>query len=226
MPAGALVLGLFAKWPCAGAVKTRLAAELGPERAAQIALAFLLDSLDRLAAVSGRRVIAFTPDDAAAGFLDVADGRFDLRPQGDGDLGTRMARFLSAEVDSGADAVVLVGADGPTLPLAFIGRAFEELQRADVVLGPATDGGYYLIGCARRVPPVFDGVEWGTSRVLTQTMAQLPAPDWRLSLLPPWYDVDTPADWDMLRGHVAALRRAGLDPSVPRTEELLREERR
>jgi glycosyltransferase A (GT-A) superfamily protein (DUF2064 family) len=86
-----------------------------------------------------------------------------------------------------------------------------------VVLGPATDGGYYLIGCARGVPPVFDGVGWGGPRVLAETVARLGATPARLALLPPWYDVDTLADWWALRGHLAALRRAGLDADVPHT---------
>ena len=172
-----------------------------------------------------RRVVAFAPDDAKADFTALVRGRFDLRPQGDGDLGIRMARFLTTEHAAGAEAVVLVGADSPTLPVDYVERAFAELERADVVLGPATDGGYYLLGCGRRVPPIFDGVRWGTSRVLADTMACLPA-DWRLALLPPWYDVDTPDDWRMLCGHVSALRRAGLDPGVPFTEKLLQEDDR
>jgi glycosyltransferase A (GT-A) superfamily protein (DUF2064 family) len=89
-----------------------------------------------------------------------------------------------------------------------------------VVMGPSTDGGYYLIGCARRVPPLFEGIAWSTSRVLADTMAALQDPQWRLSLLPPWYDVDTLDDWRMLQGHVAALRRAGLDPDVSNSERL------
>jgi glycosyltransferase A (GT-A) superfamily protein (DUF2064 family) len=72
------------------------------------------------------------------------------------------------------------------------------------------------------VPPVFADIPWGGSRVLAETVAQLAETDLRLSLLPPWYDVDTPEGWDMLCGHVAALRRAGLDPGVPHTEALLR----
>jgi glycosyltransferase A (GT-A) superfamily protein (DUF2064 family) len=116
--------------------------------------------------------------------------------------------------------VVLLGTDSPTVPVAWVGQAFAELTTADVVLGPATDGGYYLIGCARRLPPVFAGVAWGGPTVLAETVARLADPSWRLALLPPWYDLDTLADWRMLRGHIAALRRAGLDPGVPHLERL------
>src|SRR5205807_4997142 len=105
-------------------------------------------------------------------------------------------------------------------PVEYVERAFAELEHADVVLGPATDGGYYLLGCNRRLPPLFDGVGWGGARVLAETLARLPADGWRLALLPPWYDVDTLDDWHMLAGYLAALRRAGLNPGVPRTEAL------
>lgn len=92
-----------------------------------------------------------------------------------------------------------------------------------MVLGPATDGGYYLIGCGPVAPPLFEGIAWGAASVLADTVAALTDPRWRLSLLPPWYDVDAPDDWTMLGGHIAALRRAGVDPGVPHTEALIRE---
>ncbi|MCI0463097.1 MAG: TIGR04282 family arsenosugar biosynthesis glycosyltransferase [Gemmataceae bacterium] len=212
-------LGLFAKQPLPGAVKSRLAADTSADWAAQAAEALLLDTLDRLAQVEGRRVLAFAPPDARPYFEGVAGERFLLMAQADGDLGQRMETFFATQLDANAGPVVLVGADSPTLPLELIERAFGELDHADLILGPATDGGYYLIGCARRVPPIFTGVAWGGERVLLDTVRRLPD-DYGLAVLPPWYDVDTLADWQMLCGHLAALRRAGLDPGVPRTEAL------
>jgi rSAM/selenodomain-associated transferase 1 len=219
-PQAARVLGLFAKRPDAGRVKTRLAAQASPEWAAQVADAFLCDTLARLAGIADRRVVAFAPDDAGPFFADRVGNRFALVPQVVGDLGQRVAAFIAGELEAGARAVVVVGTDSPTLPPALVEQAFRELERADVVLGPATDGGYYLVGCAARLPPLFDGVSWGSCRVLADTVARLAGPDWRLAVLPPWYDVDTLDDWWMLRGHLAALRRAGIDPGVPLTETL------
>jgi glycosyltransferase A (GT-A) superfamily protein (DUF2064 family) len=134
-----------------------------------------------------------------------------------------MAAFLDSQLQTIADKVVLVGTDSPTLPLPLIAQAFRELDAANVVLGPAADGGYYLVGCKGTVPPMFDGVAWGTASVLRDTVGRLNDPDWKLALLPPWYDVDTPADWDLLRGHVAAMRRAGIPPGLPHTEALIDE---
>ena len=214
-------LGIFAKWPQPGAVKTRLGGS--PEWCAAAARAFLLDTLSRTAGVAARQVLVFSPKEAQQAFADLPCGEPILVPQADGDLGVRLEAFLSAELAGGAGKVVVIGTDSPTLPRDHVECAFVELDRADVVLGPAADGGYYLVGC-RRLPPLFAGVAWSSDRVLAETIARLDDPAWRLALLPPWYDVDTPAGWAMLRGHVMAMRRAGIDPGVPHTEPLLQHE--
>jgi rSAM/selenodomain-associated transferase 1 len=206
-----------------GYVKTRLAAATSAEWAARVATAFLRDLMGRLEAVAAHRVLAFSPATARPYFADLLHGRFDLVSQGEGDLGQRMAAFFAAQMTAGAQAVVLLGTDSPTLPLALVERAFAELESTDVVLGPATDGGYYLVGCARAVPPIFDDIAWSTPRVLAETITRLSRSPARLALLPPWYDVDTLEDWWTLQGHIAALRRAGIDPGVPCTEHLLGE---
>jgi rSAM/selenodomain-associated transferase 1 len=216
----ATILGLFAKQPRPGEVKTRLAADTSAAFAAEIAEAFLGDLVERLAMLGVRRVLAFDPPEAAAYFTALAQGRFELEPQAAGDLGQRMAAFFRRHLEGRTQRVVLVGADAPTVPLDFIERAFAALQEADVVLGPATDGGYHLIGCRGGLPPVFDDIDWGTSRVLRQTVARLSGTNLRLALLPPWYDVDTLDGWFALCGHLDALRRAGVDPGVPRTESI------
>jgi rSAM/selenodomain-associated transferase 1 len=214
------VLALFAKWPAPGAAKTRLAPGGDPAWGARVAYAFLQDTIGRLAAVAARRVLAFAPAERETDVAAVVAGRFDLVPQAEGDLGRRLAAFVGRQQAAGAGAVVLVGTDSPTLPAPYAEQAFAELERADGVLGPATDGGYYLIGCGPNGPPLFEGIAWGTGRVLAETVAALADARWRLAVLPPWYDVDTPDDWAMLCGHLAALRRAGIDPGVPHTEAL------
>ncbi len=217
------ILGCFCKQPIPGQVKTRLARETSPAWAGRVAHAFCLDVLDRMRGISACRLLAYAPKEADAHFRAVVASGFQLHPQADGDLGQRMAAFFAHWLPSAPDGVVLIGTDSPTLPTSFIEQAFAALQDADVVLGPATDGGYYLIGCRGRVPAVFDGIAWGTRSVLAETVQRLESLDVRLALLPPWYDVDTLDDWKMLVGHVAAMRRAGLDPGVPHTEQLLHE---
>ena len=230
------VLGVLAKQPLPGLVKTRLAAETSPQWAARVSAAFLTDSLDRLAGIDAHRILVYAPREAEEFFSGLARGRFTLMPQAEGDLGQRMAAFFFGagvpklefgnetnfrnEARGSAIKAVLVGLDSPTLPLSYIEEAFAKLEQADVILGPATDGGYYLLGCAGRVPPIFENITWSGPTVLEETVTLLKRIEWRLELLPPWYDVDTWEDWRMLQGHLAAMRAAGTDPGVPRTEQL------
>jgi rSAM/selenodomain-associated transferase 1 len=216
------VLGLFAKWPEPGTVKTRLAHN-DAAWGARVAHALLLDALQRFAAVNVQRMLVFTPAERESDFAVLTAERYALAPQQDGDLGQRLAAFFAQQFDADAHAVVTIGTDSPTLPVEYVERAFAALENADVVLGPATDGGYYLVGCGPESPPLFDNIAWSSGRVLADTIAALTEPRWRLALLPPWYDVDTSEDWELLRGHLAGLRRAGIDPAAPHTEALLRE---
>jgi rSAM/selenodomain-associated transferase 1 len=214
------VLALFAKQPIAGKVKTRLAADTSPQFAAEAATAFLLDFSKRLAVLPYGLFLVFDPPESQDYFASQIDRRFTLTPQCEGNLGQRLSRFITSQFQAGVERVVIVGTDSPTLPTTIIDEAFEALRKADVVLGPAFDGGYYLLGCAGRTPPIFEGISWGSRDVLAETIKCLADPSWRLALLPPWYDVDTLADWRMLCGHFQAMRRAGVDPGVPATEQL------
>ncbi len=190
--------GLFAKYWLPGQVKTRLAASEGPHRAAELYEAFLRTSLRRFAKVPAQRVLAFTPRDRRDDFAALAGVAWQLQPQSEGDLGGRMHDYFAAALAAGFQEVLLVGSDSPTLPLKLIDRAFAALRHHDVVLGPSTDGGYYLAGAARRVPDIFDGIDWSTSQVLPQTMDRLRAADIGCHVLEPWYDVDDRAALDRL----------------------------
>jgi rSAM/selenodomain-associated transferase 1 len=176
--------------------------------------------IERFAEVAGRRFLVFAPKEARAAFEERSGGQYHVERQAEGDLGRRMAGFIDNRLREGAERIVLLGADSPTVPPAFVDEALEQLKQADVVLGPAVDGGYYLLGCARRLPPIFDRIAWGGQSVLAETVARLSDPSWRLALLPPWYDVDTLDDWQLLRGHLLAMRRAGIDAGAPRTQRL------
>jgi len=214
-------LGIFAKQPLAGRVKTRLAADSSPEWACRVCEAFLLDTLDRVRSLAVRRVLVFDPAEAQAFFRGLVGDHFELEAQAVGDLGVRLAAFFQGQFRGGARSVVSIGADSPSLPPEIIAQAFAELARADVVLGPAMDGGYYLLGCRRFVAELFQDIPWSLPEVFEATCRRIHAAQLRLALLPPWYDVDTLADWQMLRGHVAAMLSAGIDPRLPRTLALL-----
>lgn len=219
------VLGVFAKCPRAGHVKSRLAQATSPQWAAQVAEAFLSDWLAKLKGFAMRCIVVYSPREAENYFANLASGSLEIEAQVDGDLGARMEHFLKRQFAAGKEKIVIIGTDSPTLPLDFLSRALTELDKADVVLGPAEDGGYYLLGCARRVPDIFAGIPWGESGVLRQTVARLKTTGTDFSLLPVWYDVDTFDDWQRLCGEVRTLRAAGIDPGIPSTERLMGEAR-
>lgn len=204
-------LGIFAKHPVAGRVKTRLAVELGDDFAAQAAEAFILDLAVRFQRSGDRRFLCYAPgsEEARSYFRAVAAEEYYLWPQPEIDLGGRMERFFREQLGSAQDRVVIIGSDSPTLPREFVERAFELLGDVDCVLGPATDGGYYLVGMRGTCWPVFSGVEWSGPRVFEQTVWHVQGLGAKLAVLPPWYDVDTVADWQLLRGHLRGLMAAG-----------------
>lgn len=197
--------GMFVKYPDPGRVKTRLAAVIGDGLAAQFYGAFLEDLIPRFQDIAARRILAYTPDDGRTRqfFQRLANGRYELWAQPDGTLGERMRSFFTA---FGPEPAVLVGSDSPTLKQCDVQRALSALDSVDCVLGPATDGGVYLIGLRGGPWPIFDAVEWSTSRVLEQTIAAVQQSKAAVEMLPLWYDIDTLEDVHFLRGHLAALQ--------------------
>lgn len=180
---------MFAKYWEPGKVKTRLASEIGAERAATIHKLFVEVLARRFAAVGDRRVLSFSPPGCEETMREVAAGAWRLEPQAAGDLGERMRTFFETSV-SGGSRVVLIGSDSPDMPLEYVHEAFEALATHDVVLGRADDGGYYLLGMAGQVAPIFSGIAWSTPDVWAQTTAILESKHTSWHSLPPWYDVD------------------------------------
>ena len=185
-------LGLFAKYWEPGRVKTRLAQSLGNEKAARIYEAFVAATVARLSAVHCTRVLSYWPDDAKtrSAFESAAALGWALVPQTEGDLGERMAGYFFQQFSAGVERVVLLGTDSPNVPLVEVQEAFEHLKTVDVVLGPTDDGGYYLVGAANRVPPIFGKIPWSTPEVLPRTIACLEEEGFSFATLDPWYDVD------------------------------------
>ena len=192
-------LGIFAKHPQPGRVKTRLAATIGDEPACRLYRAFVETLLARFAGVADRRVLVFSPPERRAEFEPLAGQSWQLAEQSAGDLGQRMRRHFEDAFDDGASRVVLLGSDSPTLPVEYVERAFDLLKEVPVVLGPSDDGGYYLIGAAGRVPLIFDDIAWSSEGVWEQTIRRLRALGRDFRELPSWYDVDDEDDLRRLR---------------------------
>jgi rSAM/selenodomain-associated transferase 1 len=206
-------LAVIAKEPVPGAVKTRLAARLGVGGAARAAAAMLADTVAGMAEVDAEPWVCFAPPEARTRMARLAPG-FGLLAQVEGDLGDRLAGCLAALVGGGADQVVIVGADTPQVPRATYEAAFALLDEVDVVLGPARDGGYYLVGAKAALPELFVGVPMGTDAVLRETMQRAVRRRLRVGTVP------TLRDLDRLEDLQAALAAGELDAS-PRTRSVV-----
>ncbi len=188
---------IFAKAPIPGQVKTRLCPPLTPDEAATLHGSFVLDALERSrdAVNQGRlsldRFVACSPSPEHV-FFKILEERHhvQLLPQIGEDLGLRMQEALRMVLARGYRRVLLIGTDLPSLPASRHGEALRLLIDHDVVLGPALDGGYYLIGLTRPIPELFVGIPWSTDQVLSLTVKKSEALGLRTGLLPPCRDVD------------------------------------
>lgn len=209
LPAGRERLVVFARSPFLGRVKTRLTPPLTPAEALVFHRALVEDTLERLErwTRSGLERWLYLSE-ALSMQLDVAPA-WRSRVQTGDDLGERMEDAFRRANEDGRDRVVILGSDSPTLPLDYLDQAFDLLGTNDVVLGPADDGGYYLVGTSVLVPEMLRGIAWGSSRVLEQTTRALSRAGRSFHLLPSWYDVDTAQDLLRLEQELERLRSVG-----------------
>lgn len=181
---------IFAKPPIAGQVKTRLAAALGADAAARLARAFLEDTVE-----SVRALLWAQP--ALATTVQV-EADIPVLLQGEGDLGARIERVLRAALER-APIAVAIGADAPALPARLLESARAALQAADVAIGPAEDGGFYLLALRRCPEGLLADLPWSVPGTLAATVKRLRSWGLRSVLLEPWFDVDRPEDLERLR---------------------------
>ncbi|MFU8815752.1 MAG: TIGR04282 family arsenosugar biosynthesis glycosyltransferase [Pseudomonadales bacterium] len=188
-------LCIFARVPRRGRVKTRLAAKLGEDAALAAHVALVEDTLQRLGRISEAQSELWLDDEPDATCRRWAE-RFELpiRRQAHGDLGARMHGALLTSLAVAPSAMV-VGTDCPLIDGAYVAAAVAALSAAEVVLGPAADGGYGLVAARRPVPQLFSGIPWGSAVVLEATLAAAQRAGIEVALLPEIWDVDTPADW-------------------------------
>jgi hypothetical protein len=193
---------VFTRYPQAGVTKTRLIPVLGPQGAADLQRRMTAHVMTQAQILAETRTVAIE-----VRFEGGSESRMqawlgmtcDYRPQGKGDIGARMRRALAHAFHEGAERGVLIGSDIPDIRSDLLQAAFEHLQTVDMVLGPATDGGYYLIGIRRSAwdradKRLFTAVPWGTGRVLAVTREKVDTLGLGLILLETLSDVDRPED--------------------------------
>jgi len=186
---------IFAKYPAPGAVMTRLCPPLTPEEAAAVQRACIRVLCERaFRSWPVRPVLVISPDDAEERFREFVGPYVPIMPQGTGDLGERLTRAAQSALADGSPEVLIIGADSPTIRADVLTAASEKLEKADVVIGPCDDGGFYLIGLKRVEDGMFADIDWGTQRVMAQTTRRIKARGMSLAKLGPWYDIDRPAD--------------------------------
>lgn len=192
---------VFAKAPRLGQVKSRLAADIG-ERAACDAYkkitAHLFQNLSDLEPVE----IRFTPDEAENELRSWLGETFEFSPQGTGNLGDRLLRAFTENFSRGNQRVIAIGSDCPYVTQTDIESAWMALEQNDVVLGPATDGGYWLIGMRKPQPALFQKIPWSTETVLESTLSRCRELQLTFELLRTLDDIDVVSDWEkFLRDH-------------------------
>ena len=182
---------IFVKAPRPGFVKTRLAAAIGNE-AARNAYRRLAETVVANLAPLPHTELRFTPDDTENEITHWLSDGWTAHPQGEGDLGERMHRaFTEAK-----GPAIIIGSDCPQVELSDLRTAAKTLQARDAVIGPATDGGYWLIGLNAPCPALFENIKWSTSDVLPKTLEKANEAGLSVQLLRELTDVDTGEDWE------------------------------
>ncbi len=214
-------LAVMTKAPLPGASKTRLTPPLTANEAAKLSACFLRDTCDNIAGVcldgSGEGIAVYTPAHAEAFFNRLLPASYGLVEQRGSSFGERLFHAAEDLLSSQYDSFCLIDSDSPTLPTSFLRAAVSALAAPGdrVILGPAKDGGYYLIGLKHAHRRVFEDVDWSTSRVLSQTIARAKEIRLPVTVLPAWFDVDDAATLRQLCYELFARNGRHATPSDP-----------
>jgi rSAM/selenodomain-associated transferase 1 len=194
----------FVKNPERGKVKSRLAAVIGDDSAIRLYKNLVTQMLSTLKEGTFPLYICFFPKNDQKPIRNWLGREYRYMPQNGKDLGERMRNGFFDGFAMGYKRVVLIGSDIPDLPINYIEKAFKSLKEMDVVIGPAFDGGYYLIGFKDKTfsPQVFEGIAWGTKNVFAETIEKLKRFRRAVHTLPYQRDIDTAEDLNHLNGRL------------------------
>lgn len=185
---------LFLKAPREGQVKTRLAKTIGTKDALAAYCKMATKQVEEIDPKWNKR-IHYTPTDALSEMRNWLGCDRVYVAQNDGDLGTRLSTAVEQHFQNHAGPVFLIGADCPWLDSHVLQNAAKAISKSDIVIGPAHDGGYYLLGLNQSTPSLFEGIEWSTKKVFNQTIEQAKAANLSIVELSPLHDVDTIEEW-------------------------------
>lgn len=203
----ATAVAIMLKYPVPGSVKTRLAPPLTHEQASEFSFCLIKDTFNNVNKLKGADIfVACHPSGLKKEVEALAGGGVRYIDQHGDNLGERLCNVFDFLFSKGYLNVVVIGIDSPDMPVELITEAFKLLDTgADVVLGPALDGGYYLIALKRPAPALFDAIDWGSSNVLENTIKNALEQALKVELLRKWHDIDRPEDLLFLKDNPQAL---------------------
>jgi uncharacterized protein len=232
-----VAVAIVCKTPAPGQSKTRLSPPLRPEECAAISACFIRDLSQTIQSLAGdgdggvQGCAVYTPSGSEAALRLLLPDAFQVMLQGEGGLGARLLKATADLIAAGYAGVILVGADSPTLPKAILRAAADAVRQGDnVVLSPALDGGYALIGLSRPHARLFDDMPWSTDAVYRVTLARAAELGLPVVSVPGWYDVDDAASFQMLEDEIDGVRPAFaaarlVSAAAPATRQFLRDRR-
>ena len=192
---------IFTRYPVPGTTKTRLIPALGAEGAAALQKQLTEHTIRQVQCLNAAVTIYFSGGTLVQMKSWLGD-QWEFQPQTGDDLGDRLINAIQHSKDSGYERTVVIGIDCPEITTEILGAAFTALENNDVVLGEATDGGYYLIGLQRLIPELFQDMQWGIDSVLAETLQRTENLDLKAQILRPLSDIDYPEDlaiWERVK---------------------------
>jgi rSAM/selenodomain-associated transferase 1 len=215
----AVAVAVLCKTPIAGLCKTRLSPPLHPDECAALSACFIRDLSRTIGALARTEPVAcyavYTPIGSEDRLRSLLPEGFRLLPQSVGDLGARLFNATADLIGAGHDGAILVNSDSPTLPLSILRETVRAVRRGDpVVLGPALDGGYTLIGLSKPHGRLFDGIPWSTPQVHRLTLERARELDLPVIHVPQWYDIDDEYTLSLLEAELAGEPVAFAEPGL------------
>ncbi|WP_377475785.1 MAG: TIGR04282 family arsenosugar biosynthesis glycosyltransferase [Microcoleus anatoxicus] len=188
---------IFTRYPAPGKAKTRLIPVLGKEGAANLHRLMTQRTIARALSLQNSRQLSVEIHYTGSSqqlMEDWLGTEIIYHQQSEGDLGARMLAAFQKSFNLGIEKVAIIGTDCPKLKQQMLAKAFDDLSDKDLVLGPAKDGGYYLIGLRCVIPELFDGIQWGSNEVFADTLAIAKKLGLNIGILPTLVDIDRPED--------------------------------
>ncbi len=197
---------VFTKEPKPNFVKTRLSPPLTPSQSAEFAESLLIEALDKISTIRGKikKILCYCPPSGYKYFKEFSNS-WKIQEQKGKNLGERLSNAIADNFKKNPSPLIVIGSDSPTLPVFFLEMAISALKKRRVTIGPAVDGGFYLIGFDRFYPDILKNIRWSSRYTFSDVIANLHRLKIDPYILPRWYDIDNIPDLYLLADHLNFL---------------------